>query len=41
MATGDEFDKEEFKNQMEPIEKQCAGVGQIKENKGQETGQKS
>ena len=41
MATGDGFDKKEFKNQMEQLEKQFAGLGQNKENKGQETGQKS
>lgn len=41
MATGDGFDKKEFKNQMEQLEKQFAGLGQNNENKGQETGQKS
>lgn len=39
MATGDGFDKKEFKNQMEQLEQRFAGLGHSKENKGQETGQ--
>lgn len=41
MATGDGFDKKEFKNQMEQLEEQFAGLDQSKENKGQETCKKS
>lgn len=32
MATGNGFDEKEFKNKMEQIEKQCAWLGQSKEN---------
>ena len=41
MATGDEFYKKELKIQMKELEQRIAGLGQSKENKGQETCQKS
>lgn len=40
MATGNGYDRKEFKNQMEQLEKQFAGLGQSEEKEGHETGQK-
>lgn len=38
MATGNGYDRKEFKNQMEKLEKQLAGFGQSREKEWHETG---
>lgn len=40
MATGNGYERKEFKNQMEQLEKQFAGLGQSEEKEGHETGKK-
>lgn len=40
MATGNGYNRKEFKNQMEQLENQFAGMGQSKEKEGHETGKR-